>query len=460
MHDRLQSWIDDGRERLLRRTGRLRRAGQIVVLSIEEARRALIFERAANLAFVTLMSLIPLAVLFVGFAGLFGGGERLIDWVQDRVFPWVAPEFHGELETWMDQNISKSAFRAGPTGVVNVAAIGALLVAALGLMTTSERYFNVIWRSSSRRSYLQRALVFWVLLTISPLAIALSITMSDIVMPKGGFVDRVVTSFEIVEVVLSSLGSIAVSAIALSMLVNFLPSTRVGIRSAILGGTTAAVLWTASKYGFVLYVARSAETRSFYGQLASVPLFLFWIYLSWLAVLIGGVVAYVFQHRERLLRQRLMVEDVRRHSSFTLGIRLLVSVTESFRRGEEPPPIGTLADRFECREDRLQRVARNLVEQDVLVADADDPTVYRPARAPERIELDDLGIRLIELDASVDARRHLRRDGTPEETKSTPDVLDAAWQGFLTPLRGRTLADALDQGYVADAASMTESPST
>lgn len=386
--------------------------------------------RAAGLSFTTLISLIPLAVLFFSLAGVLGGGERIIDYVKKEVFPLVAPDFQAQLTTWLDEHISATAFRAGPTGVVNVAAVFGLLFAAYGILASAERYLNEIWHSATRRSFVQKMTVFWVILTASPFCIALSMTVGDFLSPEGGLIERLQEQSWIFRTIYRVLVPATIGFLGFSTTLLLLPSTRVHPWSAAVGGLVCAILWEVSRNAFFIYVGRSTQLAGFYPKLVALPLFLVWIYLNWMIVLYGAEVSYVHQHLGALVAHRRRKHQLPRRSLANIGLTLLGRAKVAFGGGSPPPTLDALAAEWNVDPEVAHRVANLLVQRGDLVEDARDAGVFRLGRDPAQISLA----------AVVES---LLREDFPEDfaTESDPTTLPSAWRSMITSFADRRLAD-------------------
>jgi uncharacterized membrane protein YgcG len=186
---RLRGWVEDARSDA--REGPVTVVGRLLrfaVLAAKKFNRDNCFQRASALGFATLISLIPLLVLFFSLAGAFGEGDKIIAWVRDTGFRYLAPDFQKDLDEFLVQNISKSAFAQGKTGLVYFGAVVGLLLAAFGMASTAERYMNVIFEAPRKRSYLQKLMTFWVVLTVSPFFIVLSLWVGEWAFRDGSFV--------------------------------------------------------------------------------------------------------------------------------------------------------------------------------------------------------------------------------------------------------------------------------
>ncbi|HDT12107.1 MAG TPA: hypothetical protein ENO01_00465, partial [Candidatus Marinimicrobia bacterium] len=193
------------------------RIAWFLTITFKKFKSDLCLEQAASMAFITVISLIPLAVLFFSIAGVLGVGQEIINYVQDRVFPFVAPEFQYELSEWLNAYISPTAFRGIKSGIINLIAILSLLLAAMGVFVMAERVFNHIWKVPEKRSYIQKVIAFWVVLTTSPFLILTSIWLMNFINPPGGLIDQLMQQNWIVRLLYNNLVPLTVSFIAFTL---------------------------------------------------------------------------------------------------------------------------------------------------------------------------------------------------------------------------------------------------
>jgi membrane protein len=392
------SWIKDrlfarDPKDLVGMSGVVVRAGRLVYLTVGYFRRDFGLERAASLTFASIVSLIPLVVLFFGFSAALGGSETGVNWVVDTVMPLFAPdneEFRVRVKSWMLDDISHGIFETGSAGIVNLTAILGLVVVSLGIFITSERVFNRIWKVQNRRSIVQKVTAFWVILTTSPFLIIASIWIGDVLVPEGGAIKSLTEQSALFDTLYRFLVPATIGFFAFTLIFLFLPATRVRIRSAALGALLTAALWQFSKKAFAIYLFRVGEMTEFYKPLASVPLFLIWIYVTWIVVLLGGTISYVHQNLDLLSRLRRQDDTSRRFSTVFLGTYLLSRIVRRFGRGEPLLGIHAVAGEIGAQAEELEDVAHRLVDHGVLVADAESDGVYTLARHPRSVRVRDV----------------------------------------------------------------------
>jgi membrane protein len=156
-----------------------------------------------------------------------------------------------------------------------------LLVTALLLMVRIEVAFNRIWRVDRNRSLTNRVVMYWAVLTLGPLLIAAAVALSATrIFGASGVVGDVPPAVQ-------TLGIFLLSWLLFTLFFVLVPNRRVRFRHALVGAMLSTVLFSLAKAGFVAYVSNT-NYKVIYGALATVPIFLFWLYLVWIVVLLGA----------------------------------------------------------------------------------------------------------------------------------------------------------------------------
>lgn len=451
---RIKAWFMEWEHRIARFPRKVIDAIWVTVYSVREFQRDFGFERAATLSFATVLSLIPLVVLVFSFAGRFGGGDRIIEWIETKAFEFVAPDFHEDIRTWLRDNISATVFESGPAGIVNVTAVLALVIAALGLMTSAERIFNRIWKVRGHRSYFRRAAVFWLILTVSPLFIASSISMVEFI--KSGWLEETMARHAFVRALYEYVVPFFVAVLGFTILYGFLPSARVRLRSAFVGGFVGAFLWSVSKGAFFIYASQATETSNFYGRLATVPLFLVWLFLSWALVIYGAEVSYVHQNLASLRKKARIPEH--KHSKLLMALELLTRIDVALRENHPPQTLHEISNDLGIRNEDLQGVAAMLVRAGLLIEDADTPLRFVLAFSPELMRLDGLARQMVDGDFLAESEGRFAgskdKDPTPASRR-----MGEAWGALIASFEDQTLASLrTDDGAWRDRVRSTVEP--
>ena len=236
-------------------------------------------QTAGALSFTTVFALVPLTAAVLGvlaaFPGFAGWREQLTHWVFQNFVPAAGDTVQGYLTQFAD-----NASRATAVGVL------VLLFSAVSLMMSIEDAFNRIWRVHVARRAGARFIVYWTALTLGPLLLVAALAISSYALALP-FIDAAEAQFSIKARVLSVLPFLLVWS-ALVAAYAVIPNRSVRLRHAVPGALIAAVLFELAKRGFALYATTYASYQQVYGALAMVPIFIFWIYLSWAIVLFGA----------------------------------------------------------------------------------------------------------------------------------------------------------------------------
>jgi membrane protein len=217
--------------------------------------------------------------VMLALLSIFPVSGRLTDQVEDFLFQHFVPAA-GEAVHQHLKNFSQKA--AGLTGVGFLF----LILVALLLMSNIDRAFNTIWHVRRKRSPLATFTVYWAILSLGPLLIAISVGATSYLVSIPFF-----NSTETVVMVGSRLFSImpiVISALAFTLLFALVPNRSVILGHALAGGIVAALLFEITKRSFALYITTFPTYEAIYGTLAAIPIFLVWVYLSWLVTLIGA----------------------------------------------------------------------------------------------------------------------------------------------------------------------------
>ncbi len=237
---------------------------------------------ASSLTFTTMLALVPFVTValavFTAFP-MFGKLQEVLQrWLIDSLVPDnIARQVLGYL--------TQFAAKANRLGLLG---FSVLLATALALILTIDRTLNTIWRVRRLRPLGQRVLIYWAALTLGPLVLGASLALTSYVLSaSGGLVGQVPGG---VRLLLDSIEFLVLAA-GMTGLYHYVPNTRVNWRHAWAGGIFVAVFMELAKKGLALYVAQVPTYSAVYGTFATLPILLVWIYVAWVIVLLGAVVA-------------------------------------------------------------------------------------------------------------------------------------------------------------------------
>jgi membrane protein len=234
---------------------------------------------AGSLAYTTLLSLVPLFTVALAVSTAFPVFDATIEALQTFVFDNFLPDAGG-IDIIAEQ-INSFTQNAGRLTAIGLAF---LIVTAVMLMFTVDEAMQRFFRVYRRRPLLQQVLVYWSVITLGPLLIGSSLSMTSFAV---GASLGMLNLDSLAETLLRVLPFVF-TCVALTLLYSIVPFRRVEARHALIGGILAGIVFELAKRGFVIYLARFPTYTLVYGAFATIPIFLVWLYLSWVVVLAGA----------------------------------------------------------------------------------------------------------------------------------------------------------------------------
>jgi membrane protein len=291
--------------------------------------------RAGSLTYVTMFSLVPTLAVALAMFSAFGGLANARQVVLGKVMDYLAVGVREEVSGWLDRmlsNISGSAI--GATGLVFV------IVAVFTLLSSVEDVFNDIWGVKRTRGYLERLTLYWTVITVSPTLIVLGMSLPEVVLhilPLQWLLEGTGARTLTVGIVpwLFVVGGFA----ALYML---LTARRIPLGAAAAGGIVGGTMWFAAAGAYGWYARSTAYYANIYGSLAAIPIFIFWLYLSWLLVFIGAQVAFAWQNLDTY-REEILSTAPSQISREQLVLRVIAETAQRWVAGTAPATAQALA---------------------------------------------------------------------------------------------------------------------
>jgi len=365
---------------------------------------------ASSLTFTALLAVVPIITVALTLLSAFPVFREVMLHIQQFLVENMLPEAAESIAAYAVQ----FAENAGKLTAVGVAF---LFVTAMIVLQTIDRALNQIWRVPRPRATAQRIFIYWALLTVGPVLIGASLSLTSwLVSESLGLVKDVPLAGE----ALLNVVPILLPALAFTLLYLAIPNRRVLLRDALSGGLLAAFAFEGMKHGFAFYITHFPTHTLVYGAFASVPVFLLWIYLSWLVVLSGAVAAAVLPE----WRERASQGEAAPGAQFLDALQILRVLWEAHRTGT----VATLLhlhgvvklpmDRIEATLDAMGTahwvgrtgngwaLIRDAAE--ISVADVYHQFVFRPgARLPARQSGQELDQLALELAGGIEGRLQL-----------------------------------------------------
>ncbi|PCJ46702.1 MAG: hypothetical protein COA74_13215 [Gammaproteobacteria bacterium] len=236
---------------------------------------------ASTLTLTSLLAVIPLlAVAFTLLASLPLGKDLGLG-IQAFVFNNFVPDFSQDIQ----HTISGFVERASDMQTLG---FSSLVLTVILLLRTIDKAFNQIWRIQNQRKTVISFIGYWLVLILGPLFLAVSIALSSYFSSLLVVTDTGRQLGDFLTIVLPWF----LSTTGLVLLYLIIPNTRVRITHAVIGAVFAGLLFEIVKKLFTLYVTSFPLQEIIYGALSAVPLFIVWIYLSWMIILLGAEICH------------------------------------------------------------------------------------------------------------------------------------------------------------------------
>lgn len=232
---------------------------------------------AGYLAYITLLSLVPMLAVIFAMMSAFPMFAELRDTIQDFVFSNFVPAA-GDVVQDKIQGFVNNASKTTAVGVAALAVTAMLLISAI------DQNFNYIWRVTDKRRASVAFATYWMILTLGPILVGASLVLTSYI-----------TTIRLFDQDVLGLGNRILSGLpfflSTGMFVVFymvVPNVRVRFTHAICGALVAGVLFEIAKRAFALYIVKFPSYEAIYGTLATIPIIFVWVYLSWMVALLGA----------------------------------------------------------------------------------------------------------------------------------------------------------------------------
>jgi len=337
--------------------------------------------RSTALAYTTLLSIVPLLAVSFSLFKAFGGLEGAMGKIQTFIISNLTPGTGENITQYLDQFISR--YHSGAVGGIGFLA---LLLTVIALLTSIERAFNEIWGIQKNRSFIRRVTSYWALITIGPVLLGLSITITAS-LQASGIVQGVLGSSGLDRFLVGKLPYL-VTFFLFSTLYLIMPNTKVTVKSAAIGGVVGAFLWEIAKWGYTLYAANMITDSKIYGSLAALPLFLVWLYYSWIVVLIGAEVAFAHQNIQTYKYEKQEGQISYCHREF-ISLLILSLIGKHYDLNKPPVTSLQLVHSLAVPIRVIREILFQLEEGGFIIdVGNDEANAYIPARPLEHISIE------------------------------------------------------------------------
>ena len=277
-------------------------------------------QTAASLTYTALLAFVPLLTIGLTIFSAFPAFATISASFKEFLLDNMVPETASKLITVYMYQFSENAGKLTAIGIV------ALGVTSLLLMQTIEHALNSIWHVHQQRSWMQRFVMYWAVLTLGPLLIGMGLYATSYLTTLPFSVHHQVYGLSLFGL---KFVPVILTVTAMSLLYLLVPNRYVPTAHAWTGGLVAGLLFELMKLLFSSYISHFSSYTLVYGAFATLPLFLLWIYLSWMTVLLGATItaALPYYHNPQDAGTRTP------GSIFYVALHLLTQLASAQRKG-------------------------------------------------------------------------------------------------------------------------------
>jgi len=253
----------------------------LIRLTLRRAREERLAQIAGSLTFTTVLSIVPLLAVSLALFTRFPVFKVFEKSIEEYLLKSLLP---ADLSRTVLKNLTQFAENA--SGLTSLGSLF-ILVTAIAMLLTVENALNQIWRVKRKRPIFKRIGLYMLMLAMGPPLLGASLWATSYVLSASmGMIGAVPPWLQFV----LTLGPVLLSAAGLAAVFHVVPNTRVRRRDAIVGGVLASLSFELGKRAFAAYVLKAPTYKAVYGTFAAFPVFLLWLYFSWLVTLTAALV--------------------------------------------------------------------------------------------------------------------------------------------------------------------------
>lgn len=358
----------------------LLRCLRVIVITVRSLKNENIMLRSSALSYSTLLAVVPM--LAIGFSMLKGLGFQ--SQIERALVSYLTAE-QEQLTSRIIEYISNTDFKA--LGALGMAV---LIYAVIMMLSNVERAFNDIWGVRRSRPLVRKISDYISVLLLGPLLIVVSTTMitslsSHTVVQTLSKYPVFRDFFVLFNMVIPYMGLwIAFTAIYLLM-----PNTRVRLVPALIAGAICGTIWHLAFEVYTQFNIGVARYNTIYGTFAALPIFIIWIYISWVIVLVGAQISSAIQNIQTH-QQEFKSSGASFRQRQVMGLYILFEIARHFHLGQRPPASDQISKRFSIPSRLVREISDILCEKGLLREVEGSGQLYQPAMDVWRIRAADI----------------------------------------------------------------------
>ncbi len=368
-----------------------------------------VFLKASALSYTFVLSLIPLTTVLFSLYSKFGQFKEFEKDINSILLKLFMPQYVSRIQSLINSLINKSS----SMGIIGI--IG-LVVFSVLLLETVDDSLHEIWRVKRKTPRYIKYISYWAFITLAPLMIALSLYLSS-KFRQTTMGREILTSIIFTSFIKIALPWILTSS-AFFILYYVFPSFPFSIKNALIAALFAGFLWELSKYLFDFYIEHFSLVPYIYGAIGVLPMFLIWIYFSWLIALLGAELVHILEG----------FSEIKNEDALSLSI-MLILMKNYLEKGATS--ISELQDAVGVKKPVIIHSLERLYERSLVTFLQDGKSVI-PTISPGKIKLKELLIKLGLLNFSIPENGKLKEIVKPVVNAINTPAINASLKEILS----------------------------
>lgn len=257
------------------------------------ARRAqndTIFRVAASLSYTSLIAIVPLFAIGLAIFSAFPVFEGVREQVQEFLLKNFVPTIEQEVNQYFAEFINATA-------QLTTIGVAAIAITAILMLSTIENSLNFIFKVNRPRRITTKITLYWTVITLGPLLLGTAFSVRGYIFTLQKIVPEDLAQTQIF---ISNLLPSIITMLALVLVYFLVPNKKVNLTNAFIGALIAVILFYVLRQGFGYFMLKTSTYKTLYGALATLPIFLIWMYLAWAVVIFGAVVTAALEEYQQL----------------------------------------------------------------------------------------------------------------------------------------------------------------
>lgn len=403
---------------------------RLINVALREFTEGQLTLRAMSLVYTVLLSIVPVLAISVSVLKAFGVHNEI---VEPFLLKFLAPL--GAKGQEITQKVIGFVENM-KVGVLGSIGLGMLFYTVISVIQKIEKAFNSIWHIKKTRSFARRFSDYISVLIVGPVLVFAALGMtasvkSNILVQKILLIEPFGTLFYYS----AKLVPYIIVCGAFTFLYMFIPNTKVKIKSALVGGLIAGVMWESAGWAFASFIVKSTKYTAIYSGFAILIMFMIWLYLSWLILLFGAQISFYHQYPHFLTAKKEIFRlSNRLRERLALLIMYYIGYNHYYDR--KPWTLDSLVEHIKLPVDPVHDIISLLEKNALVIETGDDPPAYLPAKDIETISLKELlnTVRIADRETVVIENTVIPKKEIDHIVKELDDALDHT-------LGGRSLKD-------------------